>query len=314
MRTACLTLGLAVLFALPARAGEEGKRPTAEEGFKAIQEVVKGADADMLEVVIPGKIQDRRMKDEEVAAWREKLARRIAKASLLRAREGGTEAVARFSSERGEESEIALHFTGTRWVVASPDAYQVRGRFLDTARGSSTAKATLVARTEKDRDYAKSAYSFAHVTGDPNLCKNRMNIWLDANCGQIHARGEGRIAVVPGDSPDKVDSIPVGVEWVQTATPEKGRVFVVHCKRPGTSDFFVACSVEAAAGDSVGLEWTLLAAGPGAPATIHKAQPLKSNDGMDGCDGMCGKAGEGGAPGSGGGSGKGGSGGRGGGK
>jgi len=37
-------------------------------------------------------------------------------------------------------------------------------------------------------------------------------------------------------------------------------------------------------------EWTLLSAGPDAPATVHHAQPLPSNDGADAADALCAKA------------------------
>ncbi len=300
MRRAGVALAAVTVIAIQAWAGEGGSRPTAEEGFKAIQEVAKGKDADMLEAVIPSTLQDRRMKVEEIRAWREGFARKLAEATPIRSREDGEEAIARFSSGKGDEWELFLHFTGTRWVVGSAGAYQVKGSSLDAARGSSPAKVTLVARTEKDKDYAKSAFSFAHVTGDPEKCKNRMNLWFDGNCGKLHACGKA--AVVTATSLAGLDGIPTGVTWADMVAPEKGKVFVVHCRREWSVDFFVACRCTAASADRVELEWTLLAGGPGSPTTIHREQPLKSNDGSDGCDGMCGKSGSsGGSGGSGGG-------------
>ena len=42
---------------------------------------------------------------------------------------------------------------------------------------------------------------------------------------------------------------------------------------------------------AIQVEWTLLTGGLNAPANIHVAQPLVSNDGADGADGLCGKNG-----------------------
>lgn len=292
MRKSLIAIAVVGALSLHARAGDDGKRPSAEEGFKAIQEVAKGSDAESLEAVFPANLQGSRMKAEEVRKWRAKFARELAAATPVRAREDGTEAVARFSTEDSDQWELALHFTGTRWVVASPGAYLVKGRSLDAARGPSPAKTALIARTEEDRDYAKSAFSFAHVTGDPALCLNRMDLWFDGNCGQLHAGGDDKVATLTAKTLESLDGIPTGVTWGDAVVPEKGRVFVVHCVRSGTVDFYVACRVVKVAGARVDLEWTLLAAGLGSPATIQKTQPLNSNDGADGCDGMCGKSGK----------------------
>jgi hypothetical protein len=292
MRHALVVLAAAAVLALPAFAGDDAKRPTAEEGFKAIQAALDGKDAAAMEAVLPAKLADREeMKGDELKAWRAGMARRLAKGTFRHAREEGAEAAVRFSPGGEDEFEVLLRWADSRWVVASGDAYQVRGRLLDSARGSSAAKVTLVARTEKDKDYAKSAFSFACVTGDPEQCKNRMDVWFDGNCGQVHAGGDGKVAALAVDSLGKVDGLPLGVEWSEKVAPEKGRVLVVHCLRPGRSDFYVACRFTAAGESRVELEWTLLATGPGSPGTIHRAQPDKSNDGDDGCDGFCGKAG-----------------------
>jgi hypothetical protein len=141
-----------------------------------------------------------------------------------------------------------------------------------------------------NNSYGTSGYCFTYVTGDPALCKNRMDIWFCHN-QDIHTRGEGRIADLEKVSPKKVKGLPLGLEWSKSVAARKGHTYVLHCKDRRDRDFFVKFKVTKLRRAIAELEWSLLATGFGAPSNIREARPLLSNDGADGCDGLCGKNG-----------------------
>ncbi len=261
----------------------------AAEAFRALQEACRFADATAVKKALPDEIGQGMVGKgaKEIAAWREEFASLLAKSEFREAREAGDGAVARCLSPRGGEIEVVLQRVKGAWTVASPLAYLVSGKALDAANGKGPAALRLSARTANG-EYGESAFSFAHVTRNPAECANRVDLWYCHN-GDLHAAGDGRLARVAGKDLAAVAGIPAGAAWKETLAPEKGGLYVVHCRRDRHRDFFVKARVAAIDEKRVDLEWALVGAGFGSPATIRSAQPLAARDGPDAYDGLCAK-------------------------
>lgn len=106
----------ALSLALGARA-ESGNRAPAREGFEAIQKVAAARDAEVLDVVIPSALVEKRpgFAGKMLQDWRIDLAKRLTSRTVLDAREEGDAAVVRLKGEVvGEETELPL-----RWAAAA---------------------------------------------------------------------------------------------------------------------------------------------------------------------------------------------------
>lgn len=157
----------------------------------------------------------------------------------------------------------------------------MKGKSLDRANGKKPQKVHLTARTTNG-EYGKSAYSFAHVTQDPEASKNRMEIWYCHN-GDLHLSGED-VAI----EDDGKKGIPLG-EWKELVHPSEGATYVVRSRHPERRDFYVRLKAVVVKPEAVDLEWSLLTTGWNSPPNIHEEQPLVSQEGKDGADGLCGK-------------------------
>lgn len=279
-RTCCLTLACVLL----ARPGLAGDRETAKQALTRIQEAAARPAHEGFRELFTSDAFGRARK-EEAEKQRLALAETLQGALITDVRQKGSEAIATLKTraEGGVTRELLLRREGDRWRVASGHTY-VRSR-----NNGKPAKVRLTMRTTGD-SYGTSAYCFTYVTGDPALCKNRMDLWFCHN-GDLHASKDGRIAHVGKVSPKKVKSVPLGVEWEQSVAAKKGHTYVMHCKDSRDRDFFVKFKVTKLRRGIVELEWSLLATGFGAPKDIHEARPLLSNDGADGPDGLCAKNG-----------------------
>ena len=311
MSVLAMVAATALAAAAPAAGGE---RLPAKDGFAALQKVAASKDPDLWDVVLPAKLVESRPNwgEEETRTWREGLSKRLADAKVVKVREEGDDAVVRFEEGRAGgqgQQEIAIHWSGSRWVLASPQAWPISGKFMAKARGSGLARVRLAARKGTEDGYGKSAYSFGCATGDPAQCKGRMNLWYCLR-GDMHVTMETRILDLGRTPFDKVDGIPVGSEWKRELAAVAGAVLAIHCVDRRGVDFFVKARVVSADEGGLELEWDLLAAGPGAPPSIHEPNPIESRDGADGADGMCGAPGQSGTGSGGGKAGKGGEGGK----
>jgi hypothetical protein len=262
---------------------------TAADAFRAIQEACRVADATAMKKVLPTEIGEGMVGRgaKEIAAWREEFAAGIAKSVFSEAREVGDDAVVRCAGSGGEV-ELILHRERGDWAVASPLFYLVNGRALDAASGNKPVALRLAARSTNE-EYGDTAFSFAHVTRKPGECANRMDVWYCRN-GDLHMVGDGRIARVAGKDLSAVTGIPAGAAWKETLAPEAGGLYVLHCRRERHRDFFVKARAAAVDEKKADLEWALLGAGFGSPASIRTAQPISSRDGADGFDALCGKS------------------------
>jgi len=218
------------------------------------------------------------------------LGGRLAGASFLGAEEEGDEAVLSFRTrdDRGTTRDLLLRREDGQWRVAAPRSYAVSGDALAARCGRKAPRLTLRMRTDNGA-YGASAFSFTHVTSDPEQCKNRMDIWYCHN-GDLHAASASVIADLGKGSLSKVKAIPAGAEWRDSVAAEKGHAYVLHCRHADRMDFYVKLVVREVKADRVELEWSLLSDGLGCPPDIHAPQPLVSNDGADGCDGLCGRS------------------------
>ena len=282
---AATTLALALSAAAPA--GDPP--PDAKAAFLAIQAVCKRADAAALEKALPAAIGETVIgKDAaKIAEWRKGLAALLAKSTLGEVREDRGIAVLHVSVEGGTEVELLFSNAGGAWGLLSPVAYQVKGKELDGANGKGPAALRLTARSTGG-PYGTSAISFAHVTQDPRQCLDRMDLWYCHN-GDFHMCATGKIARVAAKDLASVKGIPTGVSWKDELAPETGGTYVLQCRKMGHRDFFVKVRAKTVDARKVDLEWALLGAGFGSPASIHAPQPIVSRDGEDGFDALCGK-------------------------
>jgi hypothetical protein len=202
----------------------------------------------------------------------------------VKARQKDDEAVLVLKSAEGA-CELPLLRVDGQWQASRCRIYIVEKKDLEGRGGRKTARASLGAREEQE-SYGTSAYSFAYVTGDPEKCKNRVDIWHCGN-GELHAGGSGRIAHLGKLALSRVDSIPVGVAWEPTLSIQAGHTYVMHCLDPRDRDFFVKFKVSGLKGGVADIEWMLLAIGFGTPDDIHEERPLETLDGADGTAAPC---------------------------
>lgn len=288
-----IRLALAALL-LGAVAGAAAERHEgAKEGMTKIVAAAKAAKAEDLAVLFPDRlVEHRSRKEEDVAAWREGFARELAGARDVRTEEAesGDAAVATFE-EGGARKTVRLRWTKERWILDGSQSWMLSGPFMDRARGRSPATGKLVPRPDNSA-YGGSAWSFPWVTGNPDECKNRMSVWF-CRYGDLHTVGDSRILDTGEKRLEKVDGIPADFGDRQWVEPKPGRVYVVHCVRKATGaedvDFWAKLRVTKVSDRSLEFEWDLLAAGPGAPPSIHEPAPVPDPlTGADGCDGYCG--------------------------
>ena len=272
---------------------ETGARPTAEAGFAAIQAAASSVDTPVLEKCLPAKLVAKwtvHAKDR-AGPWRADFAGVLSRVVPTGVRESGDAAFARWTYGAPPATwELPLAFDGTRWNVDAPWAYVVAGGVLARANAKGLARVKLTARRENG-PYGTSAFSFTHVTQDPAQCKNRMDVWYCHN-GDLHFRGETKAAATEFADLSKPDGIPSDLVWKSTLAARAGTVYAVHCLRPDRMDFYATMRVTSCSAGAAEFEWRLLAAGPNAPVSIVKPQPLTTKDADDACDGLCGKSGK----------------------
>lgn len=284
--TLLVALGTTVL--LPAQA--KPARPKAGEFLAKFATLAQKPDETLLAQLLPESVLGRHAARDpmQVETWRQELSHELATAKLVAAREKGDDAVVRFTEKEGPaELELAVRFVGDAWVAAAARTQVVKSKDLDQRNGKAPAHLTLAARTSNE-GYGKSAFSFTHVTADPEQCKNRMDLWYCHN-GDLHAVHQGLFADLGKEKLDKATGLPLGVTWQHTFAPKKGNVYVLHCVSEERCDYYVKLLVTDVKADAVSIDWNLLSAGWNAPAGIAAPQPLQSNDGADGADGLCGK-------------------------
>ncbi len=285
-RITCALFCLAVV-----AVGERGPRASAATGFEEIRSAAaKSSNGRAFEgLFVRGVFKS--MREGEGARLRAKLASELAQATTLKVTERDDSAVVRFRSatdKQNEVRELLLEHDGTKWFIASATGFPVSGKALEERRGNKKAKVRLKERTQ-NATYGASAYSFTHVTGDANQCKNRMDVWFCHN-GDFHAT-RGTITDLGKTSWNKIKGIPVRSDFGTEAHAAKGHSYVLRCGPNAHRDFFVLFKVKKLKKGIVELEWTILADGLNAPSNIHKLFPCMSSDGADGCAGLCGKNG-----------------------
>lgn len=259
-----------------------------EKAFHALVEKCKsGTDEEKATLLPDAMARDLRLDGEALLRWRKDLVEALAAAKTGDVRQDGKTAVVRFTTSRpGEEWEWSLTLKGETWTPAGPVLYMVKGPELSEACGKKPETLDLLPRDPKDGDYGRAcSFSFVHGTSDASSIKNRICLWYGP-CGHLHA--SDRIARVRAANLEKVDGIPVGVNWKSSLVPEKGGVYVLHTKRAGHRDFYVKIQVLEVGGKRIRMAWSLLTTGYGSPASIHRSTPMEPNpDGADGADAMC---------------------------
>jgi hypothetical protein len=268
--------------------GATSARPTAESGFIELRKAAADHDDATLVSRLPATL----VKDwpdeaaEDGKKWRAALAARIAEGEVVRVRESGDDAIARWKTATPAAVwELRLHLEGGKWLASSPWAWCVGGGDVAKANGKGAAHVKLKARTTPNV-YGPSAFSFVNVTQDPKQCLNRMDV-VYCRCGQFHGRDGNLFSLLKAKSVDELDGIQAGGDWMDEIVPKKGAVYVLACRTPGQKDFQVALQVTDLSADALEFDWRLLAAGKNAPASIRTPQPLVSNDGADGTDLLC---------------------------
>lgn len=269
--------------------GATSARPTAESGFAEIRKAAAAKDDATLAARLPSAL----VKDwpEEAlgdgAKWRAALAERLAGGEVVRVKESGDDAIARWKTAAPAAVwEMRLRLADGKWVASSPWAWCVGGGELAKANGKGAAHVKLKARQDP-KAYGPSAFSFVHVTQDPKQCLNRMDV-VFCRCGQFHGRDGAMFSQLKAKSLDELDGIQTGGDWMDEIVPKKGAVYVLSCASAGRRDFQVGLLVTDLGEGAIEFDWRLLAAGKNAPASIRTAQPLVSNDGADGTDQICG--------------------------
>ncbi len=287
------TLGLALVLVPLADAKERG--PDAKQGYRDLVALTTPDGAPANPAAWPAALVEGRDwpgTPEQIAAWRAEGVRRLAAAHVLKVREVEDAALVRVRFADGE-AEVPMRLADGRWVLAAPREYLVRGAALDAANGRAPATLRLTARSTSGA-YGTSAFSFAHVTQDPQQCLNRMDVWYCHN-GDLHASGGSQIVELGKGSLAKPPALPVRAAWQRTVAARKGFAYLLNARASGQRDFFVHLAVVAAGPEAVQIEWKLLSLGEGAPASIHEAQPWRPLDphmgqpGANGCDGLCGR-------------------------
>ncbi len=285
---ASLSVAVALASGRPLAAKDPDRLPP-WKAFEAIQETAKKGGADALAACLSADlVRDRPdWSDEKTKAWRAGWVKRLGAWKITDApKVGDSGALVRCTdAAAGEDHQMLLAWRGGQWVLDVGDPWLVKGKALDAVRGSSPAKLRLEPRTAKDA-YGKSAFSFAHVTADPALCLNRMDVWF-CKSGWLHASGDSKVAAISKADFAKLEGIPADAAFGGQAKPAKGDVLVVRCARHGHRDFYVKAHVTAVGAKGLDLEWTVLAAGFGSPPGLKGPYPLKSNDGADGTDALC---------------------------
>jgi hypothetical protein len=279
-RICCLTIAVVFLTG----SGQAGDRETAQEALERIQEAAARPTHDGFRELFT-KDAFGRVTGDEAEPRRLALAKTLQASVITNVRRKGDEAVATLKTKTDiknrVEREVFLRREGGRWRIASGGTYIA-------AKHTKPAKVRLTMRT-RNESYGASAFSFAYVTGDPALCKNRVDIWFCHN-KDFHVC-YNRIARLGKVSLKSVKRVPLGLDWGSVVAVRKGHTYVVHCRDPRDRDFFVKLKVTKMKRGIVQLEWALLTGGFGAPKTIHEARPLRSNDAADACEGLCGKHG-----------------------
>lgn len=275
-RTCCLTLALLVL-AGPGRAED---RETAQDALTRIQEAAARPTHEGFRKLFTRDAFGRARK-EEAEMQCLALAETLQAARVTDVRQKSDEAIATLTLRTGVSRELLLRRERGQWRIASGRTYGPPGN------GGKPAKVRLTMRTTNG-PYGTSAYCFTYVTGDPALCKNRMDLWFCHN-EDFHASKDGRITHLGKVALKRVKAVPLGFAWSKSIAARKGHTYVLHCKDPRDRDFFVKFKVTKLRRGVVELEWSLLTGGFGAPRDIHEVRPLRSNDGADGTDGLCGK-------------------------
>ena len=278
-----------VLMSLTLALGTAGpvKEETAEEAFERLQSAAERPDSDEFRVFLTEKalayagdvsIDE---KCRELAAvltgW---------KTSKIRVEDG--EAAAAMKDGR-EVREVLLRLEEGKWKLASASSYLVEGADLRKRSGKKPATVELKMR-DSNGAYAESAFCFTYVTASGEECKNRMDVWLCHN-QDLHGSKDAVLVDVGKRSLRSIDRIPLDVSFEPTVRAEPGHTYVIHCRDRRDRDFYVKLRIKALKRGEATLEWSLLSTGRGAPETIHKAQPLRSNDGADAVDGLCRKTG-----------------------
>lgn len=246
----------------------------ADDVADALRAALRAQGPKAAEVLMPDDLFPDRA---QAAAQREILKEELRGAKIARTWHSATQAVARIHG-RGSTSDLLFSRRGRQWVLASPRLYPVLS--------SKDLAPSVVRLTERVRNdgYGTSAWSFTHVTGRPDLCKNRMDVWL-CQSGELHAVN-GRIADVGVVPLDDMTHVPVGVAWRGSAAARVGSSYVVWC-RDQRRDFFVKLRVRQRKRGVVELAWDLLTGGLEAPADTTTARPIDGPDGADGFAGMC---------------------------
>ena len=293
MTATALVLSGVAATSLFAGDGATAARPTAELGFAAIRKAATDKDAATLAKLLPTSL----VKDwpeegkDDGQVWRTAFAALIAKMTALTTVEGSDESEIRCVTESPDAGwDVRIRYTDGLWRVAAPWPYCIRDGELGRANGRKSAHVKLKARTD-EKAYGPSAFSFVHVTQDPKRCLNRMDLSY-CRCGQLHAIGDAMFSIVRGKKLDDLRGLHTRGDWQDELVPKRGDVYVLHVKTAGRADFQVAMEVTALSKNELEFDWRLLAAGKNAPASIHAAQPLVSNDGANGTAGICAERGK----------------------
>lgn len=272
----------------PKGGGSTAAQTTAEAWFGDLRARAAAKDEAALKSALPSSLVEAwdDLKADDAKVWRSELAARIAAGTVVKVVEDGGDATARWkTTSPTAEWQIRMRREGAGWVVSEPWAWCVAGGDLAKANGSKPGRVRLKTRRVQG-PYGPSAFSFTHVTQDPEQCKNRMDLWF-CHCGNLHPRNESMISERRETSLADVDGIPVGGDWMDQMVPKARKVYVMRCLRPGRMDFYVGFTVTSVGDDGVEIEWRLVAIGRNAPASVRSPQPLVSRDGADGADGIC---------------------------
>lgn len=290
MGTRTIASVLGVLLALAAPLATAGGRPSAKDGFKALVERTTPGDTPAHPEALPKDLAPREAQRDEaaLAAWRRETVIRLGKAAVKAVREKGDRALVHAELD-GETVEIPLRWDGARWALDAPQEYVVTPATLGKANAAGALRVSLDMR-KTNGAYGGSAYAFTWMSKDAEAVKNRVDVWYCHN-GDLHVSGEGEIADVGGIALAKAARIPVEAAWSDgSVKPQKGRTYVVRCRRLNSHDYYVALRVEKVTPTGLEFTWTLLALGAGGPKALDApAPPPDPLDGADGFDGLCGK-------------------------
>ncbi|MEE8107325.1 MAG: hypothetical protein V3T86_17450 [Planctomycetota bacterium] len=266
-------------------ADDQQREGSAKQAFQKIQAATRGRGG--LKALLSREIRS------VTAEAEQKLAAQLAQATVLKIKEKGDTAVVQFratDAARTDVRELFLCYERDGWKLASTASFLTAGASLAKRNGKQPASARLEMRTTNGA-YGASAYSFAHVTGDAQACKNRVDLWFCHN-RDFHA-SRGAIVSLGKKARGRVKGIPVGAAWGSTAPMKKGHTYVLRCGPNKRRDFFVVFTVKSFKKDVVAIEWTLLSDGLNAPPSTQKPylDNINPGDGADGSDGLCGKHG-----------------------